>query len=302
MPSERGGASSPPLAPPSGTASAAAGGEVGSPDRPAPAARSFLYAPGDRPERFAKACASGADAVILDLEDGVAPAAKDLARANVAERLDLVDDGPDLWVRVNPDERIADDLAAIIGRPGLHGILVPKATFDSVSMVLDAGAPRVAPLIESARGLVDLERLASLPRVSHLALGEADLVADLGVEPGPRGDELLPLRMQVVVASAAAGIAAPAAPVSTAFRALDAFRTSTVELRRIGFGARSCIHPAQVAIVNEVMAPSEADVARARDLVARFEAAEGGVCLDPDGKMVDEAVVRSARRLLARLR
>jgi citrate lyase subunit beta/citryl-CoA lyase len=136
--------------------------------------------------------------------------------------------------------------------------------------------------------------------VSHLALGEADLCADLRVVP--TDDVMRPLRMQAVVASAAAGIDQPTAPVSTDFEDLDALRTSTIALRDAGFGARAAIHPAQVAVINEVFTPTDNEVAVARDVLARFEAASGGVTVDADGRMLDEAVVRSARRVLARAR
>lgn len=267
---------------------------------PAPAARSFLYAPGDRPDRFPKALASGADAVILDLEDGVDPAAKDAARANVSDALDApADDGVQRWVRVNSDDRFDDDLAAVLGRPGLHGVLVPKAAVALVERAVDAGAPRVAPLVESAEGLLQVEAMALVAGVSHLALGEADLVADLGADPGPDRTELAPIRMRIVIASAAAGIAAPTAPVSTAFRDLDAFRVDTEALRRMGFGARACIHPAQVPVVHEVLSVSPEALAWAEDVLRRFAEAGGGVCVDAQGRMVDEAVVRAARRILS---
>lgn len=269
---------------------------------PAPAARSFLYAPGDRPERFAKALASGADAVILDLEDGVGPAAKDEARRHVVAALAEPPADVQRWVRLNSGERFADDLAAVVGQPGLHGVLVPKATLDSVRQAVAAGAPRVAPLVESAAGVLEVEAMARVAGVSHIALGEADLAADLGADPDPSGVELAPIRMRIVVASAAAGIAAPTAPVSTAFRDLEALKESTEQLRRMGFGARACIHPAQVAVVHEVLSPTPEAVTRAEDVLRRFEAAEGGVCVDAEGRMVDEAVVRAARRVVARAR
>ena len=123
------------------------------------------------------------------------------------------------------------------------------------------------------------------------------------MQPGPGREELLPLRLQVVMACAAAGIGAPVAPTSTDFRDLAAFRQSTQALVRLGFRARTAIHPAQVATINEVLSPSAQDVARARRLVAAFEAATSqgdAVTRDEDGRMVDVAVVRAAREVLAR--
>lgn len=130
------------------------------------------------------------------------------------------------------------------------------------------------------------------------ATGEADLCADTGIDPGDPGG-LLAIRTQVVLASAAAGIDPPIGPVSTDFRDLDALAESTKNLARLGFRGRSCIHPAQVPIVNEVFTPDPVALTRARELLSRFESAHGGVVLDADGRMVDLAVIRRARRLLA---
>nr|WP_235735418.1 hypothetical protein [Nocardioides alcanivorans] len=117
---------------------------------------------------------------------------------------------------------------------------------------------------------------------------------------GPDERELLWVRSQIVVASAAAGIAPPIAPVSTDFRDLDALRTSTEALARLGFVGRACIHPAQVAVVNDVFTPGEEVVAEARDVLAAMAAAGSGIALDSRGRMLDEAVARQARLVLAR--
>jgi citrate lyase subunit beta/citryl-CoA lyase len=268
------------------------------------AARSFLYAPGDRPERFDRALGCGTDAVIFDLEDGVAPGARADARGHIAAALasPTGPDGTQRWVRVNPGAGMAADLDAVLGLPGLTGVIVPKATVASVGAALAAGAPAVGALVETAAGVLEIEAIAGMPGVSHLSLGETDLAADLGIELSPDGAELAPLRLRVVVASTAAGIAAPTGPVSTAFRDLDGLRAGTEALRRAGYGSRACIHPDQVTVVNEVLTPSPEAVAEATDLVARLEAAGGGVCLDARGHMVDEAVARAARRVLSRAR
>ncbi|MGH7735126.1 MAG: HpcH/HpaI aldolase/citrate lyase family protein, partial [Gemmatimonadales bacterium] len=165
------------------------------------------------------------------------------------------------------------------------------------------GRLRMLPLIESARGLLAAAELALTPRVARLGIGEADLIADLRMEPGPARGELLPRRLQVVTACAAAGIGAPVAPTSTDFRDLAAFRQSTQALVRLGFRARTAIHPAQVAAINEILSPSAQDIARARRLVTAFEAARSrgdSVTTDEDGRMVDVAVVRAAREVLVR--
>ncbi|GHJ47971.1 CoA ester lyase [Catellatospora sp. TT07R-123] len=277
--------------------------------------RSYLYVPGDNPGKLAKALSTGADALIVDLEDAVPPAGKDAARVAVAgflaERTGVGE--PRLWVRVNPGAAGHTDAAAVVG-PHLAGVCVAKAAsadelaaLDRLLTALEAerglapGGVRVVPLLESAAAVLDAPALARAPRVARLQLGEADLAADLGVTPGPDGRELLWVRSQAVLASAAAGIAPPVAPVSTDFRDLDALRESTLALKRLGFRGRACIHPAQLPVVHEVFTPTEAELDAARDVVARHDQAlrDGtGVCLDARGRLVDEAVVRSARRLL----
>ena len=130
----------------------------------------------------------------------------------------------------------------------------------------------------------------------------ADLRADIGVDLGPDGRELLFVRSQVVLISAAAGIEPPVGPVDTNFRDLDALRESTRAIKAMGYVGRACIHPAQAGVVNEVFTPTEQEVAAAIDLIARFDAAMAAgdaVCLDAQGRMVDEAVVRQARRVVA---
>ncbi|GGT88330.1 aldolase/citrate lyase family protein [Actinomadura citrea] len=135
-----------------------------------------------------------------------------------------------------------------------------------------------------------------------MQLGEADLAADLGVTPGPDESELLWARSQVMAASAAAGLPPPLGPVSTQFRDLGAFRTTTPRLKRLGFRGRACVHPAQLPVVAEVFTPTPAELDRARSLLARYEAAlasGSAVFVGDDGRLVDQAVIRAARALLA---
>lgn len=271
--------------------------------------RSALYVPGDQPRKLAKAAGYGADSLIVDLEDAVPPHAKDLARDTVADWLAGLDGesgGPRVWVRVNPGPAGLADLEAVAS-PAVTGICVAKAESVEGLAELDAalaGHPGIVlcPILESAAAVLAAPLLARAPRVARLQLGEADLKADLGVETGPDERELLWARSQVVLASAAAGLGAPLAPVSTVLDDPEALRASTRALRRLGFHGRACVHPAQIPVVHEVFTPSPEEVARARDLVARFEAAAGGVLVDGGGRMVDEAVVRQARRVLASAR
>ena len=278
------------------------------------AARSYLYVPGDRPDRLNRATERGADALILDLEDAVAPQAKEGARRELGRWLARQGEpGCELWIRINAESPAADIAATVTSV--VTGLVVPKAEPELLRHVDQLLAARerdidtppgqfcVLPLIESARGLLTATELASQPRTVRLGVGEADLIADLRMQPGPGREELLPLRLQVVMACAAAGIGAPVAPTSTDFRDLAAFRQTTQALVRLGFRARTAIHPAQVATINEVLSPSAQDVARARRLVAAFEAATSqgdAVTRDEDGRMVDVAVVRAAREVLAR--
>jgi citrate lyase subunit beta/citryl-CoA lyase len=272
-------------------------------------ARSYLYVPGDRPDRLAGALTRGADALIADLEDAVAPSHKEQAREHVRAWLDDAPAGPQRWVRINAAD-VAADLGAVV-TAALTGVIVPKSEPDQLAEVdallreleaergLARGAVAVLPLLESAVGLQRVAEIAAAPRVLRLGLGEADLAADLGLILDEERTILTPLRLNVVVASAAAGISRPVGPTSTAFRDLVAFRRSAEALRRMGFRGRTAIHPGQLDVIHEVFTPSAAEVAAARDMLARFAAADGGGCVDADGRFIDLAVVRNAREVLA---
>jgi citrate lyase subunit beta/citryl-CoA lyase len=267
------------------------------------ASRSYLYVPGDRPERFRTALDSGADAVVFDLEDAVRGVAKDFARGAVVEALDAMGvPGVQMWVRINESDRGEKDLRAIVGSGHLDGVIVPKATPASVGRLGALLPPdcrlRVCALVESALGVVQLSNLASTTLVSQLALGEVDLAADLALLPSRDGREFWPIRLNAVVSSAAYGCRQPIGPVWTDVRDTDGLRTTTDGLRRAGFGGRQAIHPAQVAVINESMAPTVEEVERATYLVDLASRTEGGAYVDAGGRMVDEAVVKSAKRLL----
>lgn len=273
-------------------------------------ARSYLYVPGDRPDRLTGALTRGADALIADLEDGVAPARKQMAREHVRAWLGAgPPDAPQRWVRINADN-LDGDLAAVVTE-ALTGVVVPKGEPDRLTAVdtvlreleaergLAEGSVAVLPLLESATGLERVSEVAGAPRVLRLGLGEADLAADLGLVLDEERTILTPLRLRVVVASAAAGISRPVGPTSTAFRDVEAFRRGAESLRRLGFRGRTAIHPSQLAVIHEVFTPSADEVAAARDMLARFDAANGGGFVDADGRFVDLAVVRNAREVVA---
>ena len=224
-------------------------------------------------------------------------------------------EGPvELWVRVNGDGLAATDIAAVAS-PAVTGFCLAKAetpsdviaaavacTAAEGTLGLESGSFRLSPLLESAAAVLEARAIAAAtPRVLRLQVGEADLRADIGVSLGDDERELLFVRSSVVLASAAAGIEPPVGPVSTNFRDLDELRASTEALARMGYRGRACIHQAQAPVVNDVFTPNPEEVAEARELVARFDAATAagaGVFTDATGRMVDLAVIRQARRLL----
>lgn len=277
--------------------------------------RSCLYVPGDSDSKLERALALGADAVIVDLEDAIAPSAKEDARMRVATWLEGLDGGVPVWVRINVGELGRRDVEVLVGRT-LIGFVVPKAQDPAEVRALSAsigtlelargvpeGSVQLALLVETAEGVLRSAEMARLERVSRLQLGEADLCAETGIVPGDDEVELVAVRTQVVLASSAARIDPPVGPVYRDVGDLDGLRRSSQALRRIGFAGRSVIHPAQVETVNAVFSLDPAEVARAAALLEQFERvarAGTGVFIDDRGQMVDEAVVRAARNLLRR--
>lgn len=273
--------------------------------------RTYLYVPGNAADKLAKAHGRGADALLVDLEDAVPLAEKDDALAAVRSWLaDLpADSDVQVWVRVNPDERRDAEIATLAGLPALTGVALAKTeSADEVeqvrSVLTSVGDERLKlmPLVESGAAVLRAEAIARVPRVHQIQIGEVDLAGDLGLEPGSDEAELAPMRAQVVMASAAAGIHPPVGPVSRITKDLDAFRASTERIRRQGFVGRACVHPGQLTVVHDVFAPTPAEVAAARDVIERLDAAEAagrGVLLDAQGRLVDPAVIRNARKTLA---
>ena len=263
-----------------------------------PVVRSFLFVPGDRPERFGKACAAGADAMIVDLEDAVAPAAKELARASLAAW--LAPQRPahlPIFVRINcaGSAWFRDDLA-LCGHPGVAGIVLPKAEQAAdLAALADAGARTVLPLVESALGLWNAADLARAPRVRRLLFGAIDFSLDAGIEEGH--EQLLYARSHLVLVSRVAGIEAPVDGVTTALDDPAVVRADTLRARALGFGGKLCIHPKQVGIVNEAFAPTAAELAWAGRVMAAAEASNGAA-VALDGRMVDRPVILTARRML----
>jgi citrate lyase subunit beta/citryl-CoA lyase len=257
-------------------------------------ARSFLFVPGNRPDRFDKACAAGADAVIVDLEDAVPPADKLAARDALASWLSPAHP---VLVRINSadSEWFRSDLA-LCGLPGVAGIVVPKAErAQDLAEVVTAGAAAILPLIESAQGLWNGIELARSPCVQRLLFGAIDFSFNLGIREGY--EPLLYFRSQLVLVSRVAGIAAPVDGVTVALDNAAALREDTARARALGFGGKLCIHPKQVAAVNAGFAHGAADLAWAARVVAAA-AGSNGAAVALDGNMVDRPVILIAQQML----
>ncbi|WP_313083935.1 aldolase/citrate lyase family protein [Pulveribacter sp.] len=270
---------------------------------------SFLFVPATRPERLPKALASGADMVIADWEDAVAPADKAAARAALQQAVQAlpVTDRARLLVRTNASasEWFGADLAALgpLVAAGVAGAMLPKAEgAGALQQVAAAAGPRCAlvPLVESVAGLDALDAIAAAtPQVARLAFGHLDFQVDAGMQCGPDEGELLPARWALVMASRRAGLAPPIDGVTTDTQDAARIGGDTRRALRLGFGAKLCIHPAQVPWVNGVFAPDAAAVAHASAVVQALQDARGGVCV-VDGRMVDAPVLRLAEQTLAR--
>ncbi|OGA99367.1 MAG: citryl-CoA lyase [Burkholderiales bacterium RIFCSPHIGHO2_12_FULL_61_11] len=267
-------------------------------------ARSFLFVPATRPERYAKALASGADAVIIDLEDAVAPADKTAARQLLAQAwpgLPAAQRGRVL-VRLNASGTAwHDNDLAMLGTLGVLGVVLPKAESSAdLARVAAAVGPECAllPMIESVAGLDAIDVLARSPGVARLAFGNLDFQADAGMACGPDEPELMAVRLALVLASRRAALAAPVDGVTAGTQDAAQLQCDALRSRRGGFGGKLCIHPSQVAGVNAAFTPSPAEIDWARRVLAAFEAAGGGV-FSLDGRMVDAPVLLLAQRTLA---
>lgn len=270
-------------------------------------ARSFLFVPANRPERYAKALAAGAGAVIIDLEDAVAPDVKAQARQQLAAGFDSLQAGEraQVLVRINAAGTPwhADDLALVgrLSQGGLGGVVLPKAeaVADLVQLAATAGpACAVLPLIESAAGLAVLDGLAACAGVTRLVFGNLDFQADLGMACGPDEAELQPVRLALVLASRRAGLPAPVDGVTASTADTLQLQQDAARSRRGGFGAKLCIHPAQVAVVQAALAPTAAERDWAQRVIQGSRQA-GGAVFTLDGRMVDTPVLRLAERTLA---
>jgi citrate lyase subunit beta/citryl-CoA lyase len=280
-------------------------------------ARSYLFAPGSHERLLQKVFSAGADAVVVDLEDAVAPEHKAFARDLVGRTLARrgpAGDWPLVFVRINSVRSglWRDDLHAVVGR-GLHGVRLART--ESVEEVrevndeierlergrdLPRGALSIIASIETADAVLGAAAIARGPRVLALAFGASDFLRDVGAGPDAGELETLAVRTHLVVVSRAASIAPPIAPVHTRLSDMEELRRTTEAARRLGFFGRSCIHPLQLPVVHQAFLPSAAHVAEARALV---EAASAGATTDgpvhlPDGPLVDRSLVRRAAAVI----
>lgn len=269
-------------------------------------ARSLLFVPANRPERFAKAFASGTDAVILDLEDSVPLQSKsDACEAIKSSWPSFQGSTVSVVIRINsPDtDRGLKDLAELQGLPGLSGLMVPKCeTAASLNLVTQA-MPGVCtlPIVESAAGYLALAEIALAPGVCRLVVGHIDFLADTGMMFSDDQRELDTLRFQVAMWSRRANLAPAVDSVTASVDDEKLIRLDTERAIRFGFGAKLCIHPKQVSVVNGALSPSVDQIDWARRVLDAIDGSKGSA-VQLDGKMIDLPVVLQARRLLARVR
>ncbi len=268
--------------------------------------RSWLYVPGDRPDRFESALNSGADAVVVDLEDGVAPSHKEAARDAVVAWLEEVSDGPRIVVRINAiGEGGLEDLVHL-PMASVDALRIPKVEspddVNAVAEVLDLECQtRLLPIIESCIGLERANSIAfAHSLVAGISLGEGDLISELGTNYGPTLDWA---RVQVIVSARAAKLPSPAQGVYPWPHDVEGLREDSMRGRQLGFFGRSAIHPAQVPVINEVFGPTANELSRAESLLEKLDEFRGngvGAFLDEEGKFVDAAMIAGARLTVTR--
>ena len=288
-----------------------------------PVLRTFLFAPGNHARRVEKALTLGADAVILDLEDAVAISEKVATRKTVVEVLSAPRQCQG-YVRVNAigTQWCMGDLMALV-QPGVDGIVLPKVESAADLRTIDwlignlererglpVGGIDLMPIIETAAGFSRLDRILAARslkdtpgpwRVKRISFGAGDFTNDVGMTWTPGEEELSELRVRMIVASRAAGLEPPIDTVWIHLQDADALRRSVERSLRMGFQGRLCIHPDQVAVVNEIFTPSAAVVERAERVIKAFQEAEatGLAAIQVDGVFVDYPIVYRAQRTLA---
>ena len=263
------------------------------------AERSFLFVPADRPERFAKALAAGADRVIIDLEDAVAPGGKDLGRQNLVRWLESAE-ARQVLIRVNPPTTAwyEEDMRALAHLSHVVGLMLPKAE-DAVFIA--ATRARMRPeasligLVETVRGFAGLRAVAQVAGMTRLAFGSVDFCLETGIQG--QGAELDFVRAQLVIESSLAGLAAPIEGVTVDIKSFDTLQADIERARRYGFGGKLCIHPSQVAPINTGFSPSAESIEWARRVISAAKSDVGAAIVD--GKLVDRPVILQAEKILA---
>ena len=273
--------------------------------------RSLLFVPGDRPDRREKALRAEADALILDLEDAVAPAAKPEARKAVADFLAAHPEAP-LWVRINPldgEEAVRDLAAVVAARPA--GIVLPKAeggaSVAALVRRLEAAGNESARILaiatETPAAMFQLGSYGGAARLAGLTWGAEDLPAAIGAatsrEQDGRYTPPFELARSLCLFGAAAAGVAPIETVYPAFRDLDGLAAYAARARRDGFTGMMAIHPAQVPVINAAFTPSEEEIEHARAVVAAFAQNPGAGALSLGGRMIDRPHLVQAQRVLA---
>lgn len=267
----------------------------------------FLYVPGDSARKIESALGLDSGAVILDLEDGVAESQKQLALENikkVASRFEATE----LWVRLNQLPRAVDEFNELKDIENIAGFWLPKAEANSCAEIIaeiSKAGKKAGVLIETATAYVQRNTLLATPGLTHVQLGEYDLAGDLGIQLESKATQaaMKSVRLEITIASKAAGLESTVGAVSANFRDLEEYEGSCVELADLGFDARACIHPNQLPIANKAFTPSSEQISWAKDVIQRFEreASIGlGAYVEADGSMADAATVRTARSILER--
>lgn len=261
--------------------------------------RSALFVPGNRPERFAKALASGADAVIVDFEDAVQESDKALARKNLGRFL-LAEPTARVWVRINMASHAQHeaDLAFCTGQSGVCGVMLPKAeSAEQVAHVVATGQP-VWPIIESALGLQAIAAISQVCGVDRLTYGGLDMGLDLGLIAGTAGAECMldQVRFALLQHSRLADLASPLETVYAHINDLIGLETFALGAQSKGFAGMLCIHPRQVEVVHRALAPTLTQVEWASRVLA---GADQAGAFQLDGQMIDAPVIQRARNILA---
>jgi citrate lyase subunit beta/citryl-CoA lyase len=266
--------------------------------------RSFLFAPGSNEKLIVKALNSSADAVIIDLEDAVAVAEKENARA-IAVSISIMPRNKPLYIRVNSAKCsfFSEDLASII-EANIDGIVLPKCEeADEILKVISVIKKNldIIPLIESAAGLTNLKEIGTASKnISRFAFGAIDYTLDIGAKYTKSGLELLYPRSYMVIVSKVMGLLPPVDTVFPDLKDEKGLRDETVHIKNLGLFGKLAIHPKQISVINEIFTPAEDEIAEARKIVDAFNVSEkqGIASIELDGQFIDYPVYKKAQLLL----